>query len=101
MRLLIWMGWIWVTMRIEAEDKVELRIDGEGVPVERQRNSGGGSGGCERRVVGRENRVAENILIRVQQDAWSSLAHQRGCRMSMSSRMTRSNTPINYSRNMS
>ena len=52
-------------MRIEAEDEVKLRIDGEGVPVELQRcNSGGGRGGCERGVVGRGW-----SLIRVQQDA--------------------------------
>jgi len=31
-RLSIWMRWIWVAMKIEAEDKVELRIDG-GLPA--------------------------------------------------------------------
>jgi len=56
-------------MRIETEEKVKLRIDGEGVPVDLQRNCGGGSGSCERGGVGRGDRVAESILIRVQQDA--------------------------------
>ena len=64
----IWMGWIRVAMKVEVEDKAELRIR-EGVPVELQRNSGGGGGGWERGVVGRGDGMAKRVLIRVQQDA--------------------------------
>ena len=62
------MGWIWVAMKIEAKDMVELRIDGSGVPVELGRG-GSGHGSGERRVVGREDGVAEGVFVRVQQDA--------------------------------
>jgi len=56
-------------MKIEAEDKVELRIESSigRVPIELHCNSGDGRGGCERRVIGRG--VAESDLICVQQNS--------------------------------
>ena len=65
----IQMGRIWVAMEIEVKEKVELRIDGGGVPVDPRRDGSGGGGDGERGVVGRGDGVAKSVLIGVQQDA--------------------------------
>jgi hypothetical protein len=53
-------------MNIEAEVKVELRINEGRVPAGRRCGSGGGG---ERGVMGGGDGVTESVLIRIQQDA--------------------------------
>ena len=68
-------------MRVEVEDKGELRIDGGGVPVELQWRSSAIAVVVAREVSSDRYRVTDSVLIRVQQDArvvvpWQSMRVQ-------------------------
>jgi len=56
-------------MRVEVEDKGELRIDGGGVPIELQWRSSAIAVVVAREVSSDGDRVTDSVLIRVQQDA--------------------------------